>query len=471
MLFPLPRFAHAACLLALASLAAMPARASLLDDLPAGTGYAAWELCTRVVAAGDELARVRDAYTAPKVRPLPLVWRVDVSAQGAAVQTVLPFLQHRRVAVYRPGLGCTLVPPCATEAGVRAQPFHPAVLPPPADRPWPDGEAAGVESGHLTTAQAAALERDAQALFTEPADDPRHRLQTVSLLVAQGGHLVYERYAAGVQRSQPQLGWSMTKTLTALIAGLLHHDGRLALDAPVGLPQWAGTPKAAITWRQLLNMAPGLRWDEGYGGDSDVTRMLFSQADEGAWAADQPLVAAPGTVFTYSTGSSTVAMLRMRQLLGGTHQAVYDYYQGRLFAPLGIRGGVIEPDASGTPSGGARGLLRPVDWLRLGQLVANGGRWGGQALISPDYMAFMSAASPASAEYGGSIWRQPSTQIPAALRERLPQDLVWFAGHMGQFLVVVPSRNLVVLRTGVAFDKDRSRELTFQLVADLLQAR
>src|SRR5262249_4980069 len=153
------------------------------------------------------------------------------------------------------------------------------------------------------------------------------------------------------------------------IAGLFARDGKLALDAPVGLSRWKGTPnKAAITWRQLLNMAPGLSWFEGYGGASDATEMLFSHADQGAWAADRPLVDKPGTHFVYSTGFVNIAMLAMRESLGGSSQELYDLYQRELFAPLGIRGGVIELDASGTPNGGARGILRPVDWLRLGQL-------------------------------------------------------------------------------------------------------
>ena len=173
-------------------------------------------------------------------------------------------------------------------------------------------------------------------------------------------------------------------------------------------------------------------------------------------------------MFTYSTGFSNVAMLRMKQLLGGSHQALYDYYQGRLFAPLGIRSGVIEPDASGTPVGGARGLLRPVDWLRLGQLVAADGNWNGQALIAPEYIAFLRAASPADAGYGGSIWRQPTDRIAPNIRARLPKDLVFFAGHMGQFLIVVPSRGLLVLRMGVSFDEGGAMDRTFELAADLL---
>ncbi|RZL03707.1 MAG: class A beta-lactamase-related serine hydrolase [Rubrivivax sp.] len=458
-----------ALLAAVGSFAPRDARASLLDDLPAGTGYAAWELCSRTLVSGDDFARVRDLYTAPKVPPLPWIWQIDaVPGQQVAVDTWLPFLANRRVGLYRPGLGCTLVMPGASEAQIRAQPFKPVAAVPSSNSPWPEGDGPAQTSG-LSPARAALLAKyDQLVLVTNPAGaTAQQQIHTIALLVAQDGKLLHERYGHGYQREQPQLGWSMSKSLTALIAGLVHWDGKLQLDESVGLPQWAGTPKAAITWRQLLNMAPGLAWDEGYGGASDATEMLFSQADQARWAADRPLTSRPGTVFTYSTGFTNVAMLGLKQRLGGTHQAIYDYYQARLFAPLGIRGGVIEPDASGTPVGGARGLLRPLDWLRLGQLVADQGQWHGQALISPDYMAFMTAASPASPAYGGSIWRQPG--LPADLRARLPSDLVWFAGHMGQYVVIVPSRRLVVLRMGVAFDnKDLARHQTFSLVADLL---
>jgi CubicO group peptidase (beta-lactamase class C family) len=267
----------------------------------------------------------------------------------------------------------------------------------------------------------------------------------------------------------------MTKTLTAMLAGTLARQGRIALDAPVGLKQWQGSKKAKITWRQLLNMAPGLEWYEGYGGSSDVTEMLFSRADQGAWAAAQPLTSTPGTVFTYSTGFSNIAMLRLRELLGGSHQAIYDHYQKQLFAPLGMRGAVIEPDASGTPVGGARGLLRPVDWLRLGELLAQGGSWQEVELLSPDWVSFMTAASPASAEYGGSLWRVSTPRLSADLRARLPADTVFFAGHLGQYLVVVPSERIVVLRMGVSLNatmaSDSARDDTFELVAALVQAR
>lgn len=442
---------------------------SLLDDIPAGTGYAAWELCTRVIASGDDYWRVRLQYAGPKVQPLPWVWDVDYyPGAKVSVRSVVPLIMHRRVAVHRKGLGCTLVPPGATEWGVRLQPIRATSAPPPTSAAWPGGEA--TTQAPLGSAASQVLAAHAQAMFTEPSAALNQRLNTTALLVAHQGALVHEQYRPGYQREQPQLGWSMTKTLTALLAGVMHTDGRLALDDGVPLRTWQATAKSGITWRHLLNMAPGLAWTEGYEGLSDATQMLFSQPDQGAWAADRPLTSTPGTVFTYSTGFANVAMLAMRQLLGGSPQALHDYIQQRLFAPLGIRHGLVELDASGTPVGGARGLLRPVDWLRLGQLVANHGTWQGQTLIDTGYMDFMTAPSPASPEYGGMVWRQPSDMIPADLRARLPQDMVWFAGHMGQFMVVVPSRQLVVLRMGVAFDKDLARTQTMALAADLLAA-
>jgi CubicO group peptidase (beta-lactamase class C family) len=378
---------------------------------------------------------------------------------------VLPTLEHGRTALFRKGLGCTLVAPDMTEAEVRAQPFRPASAPPVLEAPWPLGEGA-VESQRLDDGRRALIERHAAAIFGETsAASPRQN--ALALLVAERGHLVYERYGEGMSREQPQLGWSMTKTVTALIAGLMARDGKLELGAAVRLPQWLETDKHSIRWRQLLNMAPGLRWFEGYGGASDATEMLFSHANQGAFAADRPLDARPGKVFNYSTGFTNIAMLRMRQLLGGSHQAIYDYYQSRLFAPLGIRGGVIEPDASGTPVGGARGVLRPVDWLRLGQLVSARGSWNGQTLIAPAYIDFMRTPSPAAGEYGGFLWRHVTERIDADIRARLPEDLVFFAGHMGQFLIIVPSRELLVLRMGASHGEGEANRRAFALAADL----
>jgi len=439
-------------------------------DVPAGTGYAALDLCSRTMVSGEGFDHVRTRFVEPKVRPLPLFWKIDHEpGVRVAVSTDLPLLASPRVAIYRPGLGCTIVPPGTGEAQVRTQAFVPFREPARDTRPWPFGEGAA-ETDRLDARTRAVIDHAAGQIlgeWSDPGDEPP---KTTALLVAHDGRLVYERYGEDFAREQPQLGWSMTKSLTAIVAGAMVRDGKIALDAPVGLARWKGTPKEGITWRSLLNMAPGLKWDEGYGGASDATQMLFSQADEGAWAADRPLSSRPGTTFTYSTGFTNIAMLAMRELLGGAHQALYDYYQGQVFAPLGIHGAVIEPDASGTPVGGARGLLRPVDWLRLGQLIENGGTWSGAVILPADYVAFLRSPSPASAAYGGSVWRRESKMISPADRDRLPPDLVWFAGHLGQYVVM--TRGWVVLRMGVSFGSearhDPVRHRFFELVGDLV---
>lgn len=445
-----------------------------IGDIPAGTGYAAQDLCSRTMVSKESPGVVLSRYLEPKVEPLPAFWQVQrVPEQRVVVRTWLPFLSHERTAIYREGLGCTVIPPGATEAAVRAQPFEAAPLPPENRGPWPLGEGA-VETSLLGAPSLATIEAQVRALFDGEDGEAPADWNTTALLVARHGHLVYERYGQGHRRGQRQLGWSMTKTVTALIAGTLAGRGMIALDQPVGLVRWRGTDKAAITWRALLNMAPGLAWFEGYAGASDATEMLYSQPDQGGWAADRPLTSKPGTVFNYSTGFTNIAMLRMRQLLGDDPQAIYDHYQHALFEPLGIRGGLIEADASGTPVGGARGFLRPVDWLRLGLLVEQGGVWRGVAIVPASWVAFMTAASPADPQYGGFMWRKPSPWIAPELQRRLPDGLVYFAGHQGQFIIVVPSHDLVVLRMGVAQyaheGPDPILNAVLTLVAELLDA-
>jgi len=436
-------------------------------SISAGTGYAAHDLCTRTNVSGDPFDRVLTRYVEPKVQPLPLIWVLNSQPRQRVSATAL---LTTRIGVYRDGLGCTIVKNLIGEWSLRGQSFRKAAALPYSGARWPLGEGAP-ETTLLTASEKIVLDAHAATIFSESTTDLAKKTNAIALLVARDGHLVYERYAPGYNRNQPQIGWSMTKTLTALVAGRMEEEGLISLYSPVGLAQWKGTPKESITWTQLLNMAPGLAWTESYTGetDSDTTRMLYDHGDQARWAADHPLTSAPGTVFNYSTGFANIAMLGMRERLGGSRQAIYNYYQEKLFAPLRIVGGVIEPDAAGTPVGGARGVLRPLDWLRLGQLIANDGIWEGQRLLSENFMQFMLAPSPASATYGGYIWTRAADDVPADLRPRIPADTVFFQGYAGQTMVVVPSRHLVVLRMGVTFDKPQSVRQVFAAVADLLE--
>ena len=167
------------------------ARADLIDDLPAGTGYAAWELCTRTQQSGDDYLRVRWSYTVPKVQPLPYVWDVDYHpGLKVDVRTFVPFITNKRTAVYRKGLGCTLVPPGATEAAVRAQPFKAVTLGTPSAQAWPAGE--GPVQTYLNSPTLnQLLARHGDAIFTETSTKPGEKQNALAFLVARDGHLVY----------------------------------------------------------------------------------------------------------------------------------------------------------------------------------------------------------------------------------------------------------------------------------------
>ncbi|MDE2402359.1 MAG: serine hydrolase [Burkholderiales bacterium] len=441
-----------------------PSQASLWADAPMGTGYAAWELCTRVMQGNDDLARVRERYTAPKVSPLSKVWSVDVSmGHRVEVNTWLPLDVFKRVAVFRPGLGCTLVPPGIDEAAVLRQPLQGVVANGqalPSRAPWPLGEGVA-EPTRLTPAQQALVQRWSDTLFDEAPAQARQN--TVAVLVAKDGHLVHERYAPGYNQDQPQLGWSLTKTLTAMWAGSMVGEGRFKLDDPAPVGQWVGTDKARITWRHLLNMAPGLFWDEGHKGFSSTSEMLFSMADQGDYAAVQAVVAAPGSAFNYSTGTTAIVSKALRTVLGGDAQASYDHLQKHLFQPLGMRHAVLQADASGTPIGGAGGVLRPRDWFRLGELVRNDGRWNGQALVSDSFVRFMKTPSPANPGYGGFMRLHDPKELPKGTAT----DVVYFAGLMGQYLVIIPSQQLMVLRMGVSFDQEDTKRRVFEMATAL----
>ena len=260
-----------------------------------GTGYAAKVTCALVLNSGQDPEGVLRDYVFHEVDPLGAVLRVAVTGGGASA-SALGLVQAS--AVHRPGLGCTLVAD-ADEADLGRVPAVETPLPgPDPELPWPLGGAApesppppGVE---------AAIERAFQAI--DPALGLR---QTTAVVVVHDGHLVAERYAPGYGPETPMLSWSMAKSVLATLVGIAVAEGRLALDAPAPVPEWSdpADPRHAITLDQLLRASSGLRFDEHYGTTNDVSRMLFTKGDAGAFAARMPLAAPPDSVWSYSSGT------------------------------------------------------------------------------------------------------------------------------------------------------------------------
>lgn len=424
----------------------------LLKDRPVGLGYSAKYICSYVFNSGIDEQVVIDQFVAPKVKPLPLVWGIDVDhdRQQVRVWDVIFGQRFAAQAFYTPGKGCTLLVDQSRE-DVAAIPFTPAASPQldPA-QPWPYG-GGGKPAAPVEGVDYPRVENAVAAAFAEVHAVP---VNTTSVLVAYRGQLIAEQYGMGANVNTPLLGWSMTKTITGMLAGILVDQGRMEMDAPAPIARWQGTDRESITTRNLLNMAAGLKVNEDYARLSDVTQMLYLESDQYDYALKQPVVHAPGEMFQYSTAEANRLAAAVQEAAGGTQQAMYDFYQAALFHRIDITSAFIEFDATGNFVGGAYGFMTARDWARLGELYLQRGEWNGEQVLSSGFVDFVTQPSPASPLYGGMIWLNTDGNA----WPNIPGDAYFFAGHQGQHIVVVPSKNLVVVRTGVTEGRELVRD-------------
>lgn len=367
----------------------------------------------------------------------------------------------------------------------RAALLAPALLMLAACGSTPPGQATLSEAAlAAVTADAGApkdqLARSIDDLFTMPGLG-----ETRAVVVMANGKLAAERYGPGYDKDTRFISWSMAKTVTGVLIGMLVADGKLSLDAPAPVPLWQrpGDPRAEITVRQLLQMRSGLRHTEA--GDppyeSSEVRMLFLDGRDNMakWAEEQPLEAEPGKLFEYSSNTSVIlADIAARALTTSDkpearRKAVADYLQVRLFGPLGMTSMVPEFDASGTLIGGSLMHATARDWAKLGEFLRLKGRApGGEQLVPQRWVEAMVTPSPRSPHYGFQTWlNRPIPGTPASehplFPDRAPQSLFSLIGHMGQYVLVSPSQRVTLVRLGHSDSMERPPML--QQAADVLE--
>jgi CubicO group peptidase (beta-lactamase class C family) len=307
------------------------------------------------------------------------------------------------------------------------------------------------------------LARAVDALFSQSDTS-----ETRAVLVLHRGQIVAERYGPGYHENTRFVSWSMAKSVTGLMIGLLVADGRLRLDESAPIPAWQrpGDPRGEITLRQLLQMRSGLRHTED--GDpiyrSDEVRMLFLDGRDNmaAYAEAQPLEAEPGRKWEYSSATSVIlADLAARSLTASTdpatrRRAVSEYLKTRLFEPLGMRSMVPEFDASGTLIGGSLIHGNARDWAKFGEFLRAGGAVKGAQLVPRGWIEFMVKGNPRNPGYGAQIWlNHPQADDGTILFPGAPSSIFSMNGHLGQYVVVSPSQNLTVVRLGKTGDDTR----------------
>ncbi|TCJ13730.1 class C beta-lactamase-related serine hydrolase [Flaviaesturariibacter flavus] len=372
-------------------------------------------------------------------------WKVN-RADSSVEVSVWGLARHK--AIYRPGLGCTLLNKLP-EARVRAQRFLLPPVPPPSDSlPWPMGDKvadtfpAAIDRQRLDAAISHAM--------NAPAIEAGKAAITRSFLVVYNGQIVGERYAPGADQRLVQIGWSMSKSITGALIGILVKEGRLNPDAPAPVPEWKGTEKEKITLRNLLQQSSGLDFEEDYSTPCEVTNMLFRSDDMAAFTAALPLREAPGSTFYYSSGNTNILSRIIRQTVGAEQYAAFPY--NALFYRIGMRSALLEPDPSGTYIGSSYSYATARDFARFGLLYLYGGRWNGEQVLPEGWVEASMRPIPSdpNGRYGYQFWLNGMDPEHPGRRKfpDAPADLFYAKGFGGQGTYIIPSKKLVIVRLG-----------------------
>ena len=395
------------------------------------TGMGAKLACSGRYVSGFDAARNLDdlASYSPANRLLDLQYdnqRVTASLLGMG----------ERSATFRPGLGCTLdIGDTTALDQVTVGRLEDMVSPEDRAAEWPEGPAASDIDAELQQTLDEMLARDNQAGFN-----------TRALLVVRNGKLVAESYDDGITADTQLLGWSMGKSVTAMMVGRLQalRPG-LEVTAPL-FPQWSDARKQ-LTLEHLLHMSSGLDFDETYAPGSDATQMLFNAHSASDVALQSALVHAPGEHFSYSSGTTNLLARWVYEQLGANPQASVDFFQQQILAPLGMRHTTFEVDASGVFVGSSYIYASARDWARLGLLMLNEGEWNGERLLPEGWV--MAARSPNQSDndpaYGYQFWLN---QGESARFPELPEDSYFMLGNRKQVVMISPSTDTVIVRLG-----------------------
>lgn len=434
------------------------------------SAYYAKRVCSGVFVSGRD---ARDVLKEDVRADMPGAFR-KLSARidrGQGIVTASLFGLAEKRALYREGLGCTLVNGIAVEE-LRAQAQGFTSIREARDEAtlWPEGSR--VDTTDLAPDVEASLRVVLDTAFAEPDKDALRRTRAV--VIVWRGRIVAERYAQGFGPHVPQAGWSLGKSIAGALTGILVGEGRMTMETAKLFPEWQqpDDPRSRITLDHLLRMTSGLDFDDPQGGLlTDVRTMLFLESDAAAYAVAQPAASAPGESWIYGSGSSLIVSRLWREALGGSLAEQFAFPRRVLFDPLGMSSAVLEPDASGTFLAAAFAHASARDWARFGLFLLQDGVWQGRRILPEGWMANSLEPRPQSkGVYAAHFWRRvPDFLRPASAPDRaLPEDRFYMLGHDGQMVAVMPSRELVIVRLGLsrrrdAWDPDA-------LVADVLEA-
>lgn len=278
---------------------------------------------------------------------------------------------------------------------------------------------------------------------------------TFAVAVSYKGELVAERYAEGFSKETKLLSWSMGKSITNTLIGIRQQDSLINIHDPAPIQAWSNDDRKIITTNNLMQMNSGLEWNENYGNLSDVTVMLHLAGDMAKYTYSKPMISAPNKQWLYSSGTTNVVSYILRQNIGNDAN-YFKFPHQELFNKIGMVGAVMEPDASGTYVGSSYVYCTMRDFIRYGLLHLNNGQWNGEQILPVDWVDYISTPAPNSdGVYGSFFYLNQSKDTTSPLYfNNIPSDAIMCNGHDGQRIYMIPSKDLVVVRTGFSKGDD-----------------
>ena len=366
---------------------------------------------------------------------IPLVKLADVSVGDKSATGSVYGLMERK-SIYREGLGCVLINDDfdQTKAYLKPNRFTSKDT-----LPFPYGNNGTIDSIFKNVNYeklTAAIENS----FSEPEIK-----KTRTVLVSYKNIIIAEKYAEGFDENTPILGWSMTKSIISTLYGILQYKDKIDINEPAPIASWQNDERKNITINNLLRMQSGLAWDEDYSSISDVTKMLFLDTDMTKAQEEKQAVAKPTEIWNYSSGTSNLLSGILRSQFK-TDQEYLDFPYKALIDKIGMNSMLLEADMAGNYVGSSYAWATTRDWAKFGILYLNKGNWNGVQLFDENWVNYITTPTKNSnGTYGGHFWLNAEGKYPD-----IPRDLFSANGFQGQRVFIIPSKDLVIVRTGLA---------------------
>lgn len=347
-----------------------------------------------------------------------------------------------RKAIYRKGLGVTLVNSDFNETKAYGVPKRTKLV---NNLAFPYGNTDAKDTVFSNVDYAKLNAVVANAFDVEGKNDKRTR----SLLVIYKDKIIAEKYGTGFNKDSKILGWSMTKSITSAMFGILQKQGKYDVFEPVLIDEWQNDERKMITTNDMLHMNSGLEWEENYSTICDATTMLFQAEDMSRVQLEKPAAFKPNTHWNYSSGTTNLLSGILRQQFK-THQEYLDFWYTGLIDKIGMNSMIIETDMVGNYVGSSYGWATTRDWSKFGLLYLHKGNWNGEQIFDESWSKYTATPTNTSkGRYGGHFWLNAGGYFPD-----VPREMYYCSGFQGQMVAIIPSLDLVIVRMGLKEDPE-----------------